>query len=110
MSLRTDYTTAFDTTMNTARTAGRDLVLTTEAAAITAGLTAATLAGKKTFTITLSVTYDPADLRLLGPKWIAFKSGVEEAIYSEDIISSEVTVNSNLTDASNFQIDLDFTF
>lgn len=110
MTLRTDYTTAFDVTMNAARVAGKTLIDTTEAATITAALVAASAAGQKVFTVTVTATYDPADLRLLGPKWFAFKSGIEEAIYAGDIISSEVTVAENLSDASIFQVDLAFSF
>ena len=110
MSLRTDYTDAFDVVMNAARTAGNDFLLVTSAVTIAAELAAASAAGKKIFTITLAPTYDPAYLKLLGPKWLAFKSGMEEALYSEDVISSEVSVAENCGDVSTFQVDLNFTF
>ena len=110
MTLRTDYTNAFDTTMNAARQAGSDFVLVTSLVTIQTELGTASGQGKKTFTITLAPTYDPADLKLLGPKWLAFKSGMEEALYSEDLISSEVAVVENCSDVSTFQVDINFTF
>jgi hypothetical protein len=110
MTLRTDYTDAFDVVMNAARQAGNDFILVTSLAAIQAELGTNSASGNKTFTITLTPSYDPVDLKLLGPKWLAFKSGIEEALYSEDIISSEVSVVENCSDVSTFRVDLNFTF
>ena len=110
MSLRTDYTGALDTKLAEARVAGRDLVLVTNLASITTDMAAAAAQGKKEFTISLPVAYQPQDLRLAGPLWEAYKSGVEEAVSSEDVMGNEVTVSLNTDDTVDTAVDLAFSF
>lgn len=110
MSLRTTYSGALDAKLAEARDSGYDAVLVTNLAAITAAMTAAANAGKKKFTVNFSVSYQPADLRLLGPLWEAYKTGVIQALASEDLMVNEVVVVLNTSDQLNTSIDLKFTF
>ena len=110
MSFRTTFTGALDTKLAEARAAGQTFIVTTNSAAITIGLTDAANKGQKKFTLNYSVTYQPADLRLLGPLWDAFKTGVEQGLASQDIMGNEVTVKLNTTDNLATSVDLVFVF
>lgn len=110
MSFRTTYTGALDTKLAEARAAGSTFVVTTNAAAITAGLTDAANKGQKKFTLNYGVSYQPSDLRLLGPLWEAFKTGVEQGLASQDIMGNEVTVKLNTSDNLSTSVDLMFQF
>lgn len=110
MSLRTNYTGALDTKLAEARTSGRDNVLVTNLALLTTAMTNAANQGKKSFTYSLTTSYQTADLRLLGPLWLAYQSGVQEALASQDIMNNEVTVTLNKSDDLATFVDLAFTF
>lgn len=110
MSLRTSYTGALDTKLSEARTNGRDFILVTNLAFVTTEMTNAANQGKKTFTINLTLSYQPDDLRLNGPLWDAYKSGIEEAMFSEDVMGADVTVELNTSDTLTTSVDLNFTF
>ena len=110
MSLRTDYTGAFDTGLAEARAAGSDFVLVTNLASITSDMALAADQGKREFTLNYTVTYQPSDLRLLGPLWRAFQTGVTEGLASEDLMLNEVTVSLNTSDSLSTSVDLIFDF
>jgi secreted protein with Ig-like and vWFA domain len=110
MSFRTTYTGALDTKLAEARAAGSTFITVTNSAAITTGLTDAANKGQKKFTLNYSVSYQPSDLRLLGPLWEAFKTGVEQGLASQDIMGNEVTVKLNTADNLSTSVDLLFTF
>lgn len=110
MSLRTDYTGAMDTKLAEARAAGRDFVLVTNLASITSGMAAAAAKGQRAFTLTYGVTYQPSDLRLEGPLWEAYRSGILEGLASEDIMNNEVGVALNTSDTLSTSVDLNFDF
>lgn len=110
MSLRTSYTGALDTKLAEARADGKDWVLTDNLAGITSGLTAAANRGQRKFTLTFAATYQPADLRLQGPLWEAYKSGILEGLASQDIMGNEVVVKLNTADQLATNIDLQFSF
>lgn len=110
MSFRTTYTGALDTKLAQARAAGSDFIVTTNSAAITTGLTDAANKGQKKFTLNYSVSYQPSDLRLLGPLWEAFKTGILQGLAAQDIMGNEVAVALNTSDNLNTSIDLKFAF
>jgi len=110
MSLRTDFTGAYDTKIAEARTAGKDSILTTNLAYITAQMALASGAGKQSFTVTITVSYQPQDIRTAGNLWEAYKSGVEEGMASEDVVGNEVSVELNTSDTVTTQVDLVFSF
>lgn len=110
MSLRTDFTSAVDTKLAEARTSGNTFVKVTNLANISAEITAAAAKGLKEFTVNLVVTYQPQDLRLNGCLLAAFVSGMEEGLYSEDIMSNEVSIVLNVDDTIETSFDLNFTF
>lgn len=110
MSLRTTYTGALDTKLAEARDAGSDSILVTNLAAITSAITAAANAGKKKFTVNIAVTYQPADIRALGLLWEAYKTGVVQALASEDVMMNEVVVKLNTSDQLSTSLDLNFQF
>lgn len=110
MSLRTDYTGALDTKLNEARAAGNTFIVTTNLAAITTDMATEAGKGNKSFTLSYTVTYQTEDLRLLGPLWEAFKSGVLQGLSSEDIMGNEVTVTLDSSDNSITRIKLGFVF
>lgn len=109
MTLRSDYGGALDTALLTARDAGTALIVTSNAS-ISTQMQAAAAQGKKEFTITLSVSFQPEDLRLEGSLWEAFKTGVEFQLAQEELYSNEVSVELNTSDTMNLQLDLSFNF
>jgi hypothetical protein len=110
MSLRTNYTGALDTALGTARLAGYTLIHTTVNGLVASTMAAQAAKGNKTFTFTTTVSFQPADLRLLGDLWEAYKSGVMEALHSDDIMDNEVDVALNTSDQTTTSIDLNFHF
>ncbi len=110
MSLRTDFTGATDTALALARASGVTFVATTNLAAITTEMASNAAQGKRTFTLNYDVSFQPDDLRLLGPLWKAFQTGVIQALAVEDIMNNEVTVSLNTASTSSTSIDLTFDF
>ena len=110
MSLRTDFTGAFDTKLAEAREAGYDFIKITNIAAITTAMATVAGQGKKQFTLNYTVTYQPADLRLKGDLWRAYQTGVTEGLASEDLMLNEVTVSLNTSDSLSTSVDLIFDF
>lgn len=110
MSLRTSYSGALDSKLAEARTSGRDFIIVTNLASITSSMAASAAKGTTKFTVTLSVSYQPADLRLLGPLWYAYQSGVLEGLAQQDIMGNEVVVALNVSDNISTSIDLKFSF
>lgn len=110
MSLRTNFTGTLDSKLADARTNGYTAVTVTILADLTTQMAVAANRGMKKFTYTFVATYQPADLRLLGPLWEAFKSGVEQGLYSQDIMGNEFNVVLNTSDQLSTGIDLNFDF
>jgi hypothetical protein len=110
MTLRTTYTGSLDTKLAEARTAGLAFVAVDNLAAITTGLTAAAGRGQKKFTLNYVASYQPSDLRLLGPLYEAFKTGIEQGLAAENIMGNEVTVKLNTSDNLATTVDLMFQF
>lgn len=110
MSLRTIYSGGIDVKLAEARTSGNDSILTTNLTNITTQMTAAANSGKKNFVVNIGVTYQPADLRLKGDLWEAYKSGIQAALAAQDIMMNEVAVSLNTSDQLNTSIDLTFSF
>jgi len=110
MSLRTDYTGAIDSALAAARTAGNALIVTDSLAAITAAMIAAANTGTKTFTVSLTATYQPIPLRTQGPLWLAYKSGIIEGLASQDLMEGDVAVVIDLSDTVTTSVSLNFTF
>ena|SRR5687768_15848492 len=110
MSLRTDFTGALDTKLAEARQSGYDFIKVTNLATITSEMADAAAQGKKIFTLSYTVSYQPSDLRLLGPLWNAFKSGLIQALSSEDVMVNETSVSLNTNDSLTTKIDISFTF
>lgn len=110
MSLRTDYTGALDTKLAEAREAGRTFVVADNLAAISAALVAAANQGEKEFTFTQTLSYQPQDLRLLGPLWDAFKTGMYQGLAEEDLMQNEATISLNTSDQLSTKVDIKFSF
>ena len=111
MSLRTDYTGGLDTAFNSAIAAGNDFVTSVpNLAVISVAMAAAVVKGEKDFTYTGVVSFQPEDLRLEGPLWEAFKSGVLEGLASESILQTEVTITLNTSDQLTTKVDIAFSF
>ena len=110
MSLRTDYTGALDTKLAAARTAGNSFVTVDNLATITTEMASQANKGVKKFTLTYATTFQPDDLRLEGPLWEAYKSGILQGLSSEDIMGNEVTVELNTSDTVSTRVNLNFSF
>lgn len=110
MSLRTSYTGSLNTKLAEARTQGLTFISTTNLAQITSDMATQASHGNKKFTLNYGVSYQATDLRLLGPLWEAFKTGIEQGLAAEDIMGNEVTVVLNTSDQLNTSIDLRFQF
>ena len=81
--------------------------------AISAGLQANAANGLKKFTITVPVTYNPANLRAnKGDNLVlkSFLSGVVEALSSQGIYDFECEPKLNTSDTVNTSVDLNFSF
>jgi len=112
MSLKTDYLDGINgltQKMIDVFTAGQSYVAT-NLAALTTALQAAAAQGKTKFTVTLPVSFEPANLRLKGQHYQAFRSGCLHRLGTEDIFQFEVDVVLNTSDLSNTQIDFNFNF
>jgi len=110
MSLRTGYTGTMDAKLAQARQAGHDFVTVTNLAQITTDMAIAAAQGKKVFTLNYGASFQPDDLRLLGPLWEAYKSGISEALSSEDVMQNEVIIELNTSDTVSTSVDLNFSF
>lgn len=110
MSLRTVYSGAIDAKLAAARTAGYESIVTDSLSAITTAMTAAANSGKRSFTVNIVVSFQPADLRLKGSLWAAYQTGVQAGLAAQDIMNDEVTVNLNTNDQLGTSIDLVFNF
>ena len=112
MSLKTDYldgVNGFTQKMKDASDAGNDWVVNNRSSIVTK-LQEAAAKGLKVFTVSLYVSYEPANLRLKGLHWKSFQSGVVSALIAEDIHMYEVSVELNKTDSVQTKIDLIFDF
>ena len=110
MSLRTDYTGALDTALSASRLAGFESITITSLASITTQMATAAAAGLKTFTITLAVAHQPTDMRSEGPLWDAYRSGILQGLYSEDLMGSDIEVVIDLSDTLVTSVSLNFDF
>lgn len=110
MSLRTTYSGAIDAKLAAARTAGYESIVTDSLATITSAMTAAANSGKRSFTVNIGASFQPADLRLKGSLWFAYQTGVFAGLAAQDIMNDEVAVNLNTADQMATSIDLVFNF
>ena len=110
MSLRTTYTGAYDTKVAQARQAGYDAILTTNLVSLTTAMTNAANQGLSTFDYNYVASYQSTDLRLEGNLWEAYKTGVMQALASENIMFNEVTVTLDLSDSIDTLVVLSFIF
>lgn len=110
MSLRTTYTGAYDTKVAQARLAGYDAILTTNLVALTTAMTNAANQGLSTFAYNYVASYQPTDLRLKGNLWEAYRTGILQALASENIMFNEVAVTIDLSDSIITTIVLSFIF
>lgn len=140
MTLRNDYNTALTTALMDVRDAAIEYFGTTILSTIQSDIQAEAAKGNKSFTLTYMAGGNgvvSSDLRLAGPLWDAYKTGVLHVMYRPDTITAcainepdtslpatldqtvasggdlmfnEVQVNINTTDASQVKVDLVFTF
>lgn len=111
MTLKTSFyegASGFDTKMATVATAGAAYVVSNNTALTTALQTAAA-AGNKSFTVTLAVVFEPANLRLNGIHQKCFFAGILKQMSTEDIYPHEVSLALNTSDTINTSIDFRFT-
>lgn len=112
MSLKTDYlngSTGFYEQMDDVYDQGETWV-SSNTSNISAALIQNAAKGLRTFTVTLAVTFEPANLRLLGYHWLSFQAGVVSALAAQQIYDYECSVVLNTSDALATSIDLKFTF
>lgn len=113
MSLRTTYMGALGSSYSSARAAGRLMICDvggTPVSALVTQMTNSAASGNTNFTYRASVTFQPADLRLQGPLWTAFKTGVMEGLASQDVLINEYTMSLDTTDSVNTYLIINFTF
>jgi hypothetical protein len=110
MSLRTDYTGSLNSKLAQARAAGRDFVIVDNLATLVSELQLAAGQGKRSFSVSLVVSYQPSDLRAKGPLWSAYSSGLLEGLHSEDIMSNEASVSLDDSDSLTTRIKFNFSF
>lgn len=110
MSLRSDFTGSFNSKIAEATQSGYTLIKVDLISSIQTEMSSAASQGKRQFTLNYGVSYQPQDLRLDGPLWSAYKTGILQAFASEDISISEVSVSLNTLDTVSTSIDLTFSF
>ena len=109
MSLRTDYKGDIDTALALAKAAGV-AIITDNLSTVTSEMQAAAAKGLTGFTVTLTVSFQPEDLRLEGNLWNAFTSGICEKLINEEIYNQEFTINLNTELQNETKVDLVFSF
>lgn len=112
MSLKTDYlngSTGFYEQMDDVFAQGEAWV-TSNSSAISAALISNAAKGLKTFTVTLGVSFEPSNLRLLGYHWKSFQAGVIAGLAAQQIYDYECSVELNTSDSLSTSLDLKFTF
>ena len=113
MSLRTSYSGPLAVALDAARVAGLAIVESAPGVPQTAlvnAMVAAANRGEAAFTYTAGVNFQPDDLRMMGPLWYAFQTGVYQALANEDIMLNEVDVDLNTSDQIMTQVDIRFDF
>lgn len=111
MSLKTDFwdgATGLNEQMNDVFDEGV-LFVSTNLAAISTELKVQAAKGVTDFTLTLSVSFEPNNLRLKGKHMDTYFAGIIKGFTDEDIYSYEVTPVLNEADTVNLRIDLNFT-
>ena len=118
MSLREDYsgdcTGGFHNDMATVHQAGVDFVGTEGSpgaaySALSTGLADAATKGLDSFTITVSVTFEPDNLKLNGKHQQTFFAGIEDALSAEGIYPFYVTLALNTADSLDTKVDFNFS-
>lgn len=66
--------------------------------------------GKQKFTISYTVSYQVANLKLLGPHFESFIAGVQAGLQDQAIYPYEYEASLNTTDSNTTKIDLKFDF
>jgi hypothetical protein len=85
-------------------------LITSNLSTLQTSIRAAALQGKMTFTISLDVSYQVANLKLKGPHYLSFVAGIYSALQAQAIYDYEVTAALNTCDSSATKIDLLFDF
>jgi hypothetical protein len=112
MSLKTDFfdgSTGFIEQMNDVFDQGVVFV-TTNLTALTADLQANAAKGNKSFKLTYSTAFEPANLRLKGLHMKSYLAGIQSGLAVQDIYSYECVASLNTDDTMITSIDLSFTF
>jgi len=114
MSLRSNFTGALDAKLAEARAAGRNVVIDRNnepdpVSGLSNAMAAAALQGKKSFTYNAPATFQPEDLRLDGDLWQAYRSGILQGLFEQDIMANEVDVKLNVSDQVNTSVDIIFS-
>ena len=112
MSLKSDFldgSTGLTQKLADARDAGAQYVADNLASLSTA-LKDNAAKGLSKFTVTLPVTFQPANLRLQGLIFKSFVAGVVQALGDEDVYDYEVEVKLNTTDQVETKLDFLFDF
>lgn len=84
--------------------------VTTNATAITNGLTLAASQGQTVFSINIPVTFKPTALRLKGTMMLAFLDGINHQLAVEEIMGFECTPVLNTSNTQTLSVDLNFAF
>jgi hypothetical protein len=112
MTLKTDYfdgASGLQTKLNDAFDAGMSFVVDNEET-LTEELQLASAAGKTSFTISITTTYQTTYLRLAGLLSKAYLAGITAQLASEDIYSFECVPKLNTATTDVVKIDFVFTF
>lgn len=112
MTLKTDYfdgATGLHTQMNDVFDAGVAFV-TANLASLTTELQSAAAKGVTTFTVNITTTDEPANLRLNGLYLQTYLNGIAHELANQDIYGDEVSLSLNTSQTTETSIDFNFTF
>jgi hypothetical protein len=112
MSLKTDYLDgASGLTQQMIEVFGEGAsYVTASLATLQSELQTAASKGQTAFTVTLTVAFEPENLKLKGMHWESFRAGIISQLAVEEIYSYEVGVELNESDQVTLQIDFNFNF
>ena len=112
MSLKTDFydgSTGFNTQMNDVFDQGEAFVAASMST-LTTELQANAAKGLKAFKITITTTFEPANLRLKGFHLKSYLAGITSGLAAQDVYSYECIPTLNTEDTMETKIDFNFTF
>ena len=66
--------------------------------------------GQKEFSVSLPVSYKPSAMRTEGYLWDAYRAGIMQGLYNQDLVVSDFNITLDKSDSDNLYTVITFTF